>query len=78
MDEIDGGPLSYDEVDGEVFRLAEEVEDIRGRKQERLKNMDLFILDNSIRESTVRQIRSHTLPSCKTSPVRRSCSGYGL
>ena len=61
MEEIDGGPLSYDEVDGEVFRLAEAVEDIRGRKQERLKNMDLFILDNSIRESTVGQIRSHTL-----------------
>ena len=26
-----------------------------------LKNLDLFILDNSVRESTVGQLRSHTL-----------------
>jgi len=30
-------------------------------KYERLKDMDLFVLDNSIRESTVGQLRGHTL-----------------
>ena len=30
-------------------------------KRERLRNLDLFVLDNSLRESTVGQIRAHTL-----------------
>ena len=30
-------------------------------KYERLRNMDFFVLDNSIRESTVAQLRGHTL-----------------
>ena len=30
-------------------------------KYERLKNLDLFVLDNSIRESTVGQTRGHTI-----------------
>lgn len=31
------------------------------KKRERLSKLDFFCLDNSIRESTVGQIRSHTL-----------------
>ena len=34
---------------------------LRAEKRERLRNLDLFVLDNSIRESTVGQIRGHTL-----------------
>ncbi len=30
-------------------------------KRRRLRDLDLFVLDNSIRESTVGQIRAHTL-----------------
>ena len=33
---------------------------LRAEKRERLRNLDLFVLDNSIRESTVGQIRGHT------------------
>nr|QPL12218.1 ilborin C [Halisarca dujardinii] len=38
-----------------------EIEKVRIEKRERLKNMEFFVLDNSIRESTVGQLRSHTL-----------------
>ena len=34
---------------------------LRAEKRERLRNLDLFVLDNSLRESTVGQIRGHTL-----------------
>lgn len=30
-------------------------------RTERLRNMDLFVLDNSMRETTVGQLRGHTL-----------------
>ena len=38
-------------------------EDIRleSQKRSRLKELDLMVLDNSIRESTVGQLRGHTL-----------------
>ena len=45
----------------EAERCQEDVSRYRSKKLERLKDMDFFILDNSIRESTVGQIRSHTL-----------------
>lgn len=48
-------------VDAEVSRMAERVAEFRSQKLDRLKNLDLFCLDNSIRESTVGQLRSHTL-----------------
>ena len=57
----DGKPMSEDQVDGIVHRLKIEVDEFRCKKQCRLKELDLFILDNSIRESTVGQLRSHTL-----------------
>ena len=38
-------------------------EDIREEKEKRkgLKEMELFVLDNSLRESTVGQLRGHTI-----------------
>lgn len=48
-------------VDAEVSRMTERVAEFRSQKLDRLKNLDLFCLDNSIRESTVGQLRSHTL-----------------
>ena len=48
-------------VGTELRRMKERVADFRAQKLERLKNLDLFVLDNSIRESTVGQLRSHTL-----------------
>ena len=41
--------------------MKNEIESVRAKRHERLKDLDLFILDNSIRESTVGQLRSHTL-----------------
>ena len=45
--------------------MKAEIENIRIQKRERLRNLDFFILDNSIRESTVGQIRSHTIEDKK-------------
>ena len=49
------------DIKSEVERSKQHIEKIRVEKRERLKNMDFFCLDNSIRESTVGQLRSHTL-----------------
>ena len=49
------------DVKAEVQKIKQHIEDVRVQKRERLKDMDFFCLDNSIRESTVGQIRSHTL-----------------
>ena len=48
-------------VKEETRRITLEVNQYRAEKMGRLKNLDLFILDNSIRESTVGQLRSHTV-----------------
>ena len=48
-------------IDEEVCRLNIEIGAVQTKRHEILKNLDLFILDNSIRESTVGQLRSHTL-----------------
>jgi hypothetical protein len=48
-------------IDKEVCRLNSEIGTVQARRHDILKNLDLFILDNSIRESTVGQLRSHTL-----------------
>ena len=45
----------------EAARCAESVANYRDKLLERLKSLDFFILDNSIRESTVGQLKSHTL-----------------
>ena len=53
------------ELQQEVVRMKSDIEKIRVQKRERLRNLDLFILDNSIRESTVGQLRSHTIENKK-------------
>ena len=52
-------------VKEETRRITQEVNQYRAEKMGRLKNLDLFILDNSIRESTVGQLRSHTVENKK-------------
>ena len=49
------------DIRDEVQTIKSHIEDVRIQKRERLKNLDFFCLDNSIRESTVGQLRSHTL-----------------
>ena len=41
--------------------MTKQIEEVKTQKRDRLKTMDFFCLDNSIRESTVGQLRSHTL-----------------
>ena len=48
-------------IDKELCRLTSEIGTVQRKRHETLKNLDLFILDNSICESTVGQLRSHTL-----------------
>ena len=50
-----------EEVKAEVARVNADITKVKKEKRERLKNLDFFVLDNSIRESTVGQLRSHTL-----------------
>ena len=49
------------EIEAEVTRVEADINEVKRKKRERLKELDLFVLDNSIRESTVGQLRSHTL-----------------
>jgi hypothetical protein len=53
--------MSCHSIADEVSRARADIEKVRVEKRERLKNMEFFLLDNSIRESTVGQLRSHTL-----------------
>ena len=50
-----------EDLSAEVKQIQSHIEAVRTQKRDRLENLDLFCLDNSIRESTVGQIRSHTL-----------------
>ena len=50
-----------EEVKAEVARINADIKKVKNEKRERLKNLDIFVLDNSIRESTVGQLRSHTV-----------------
>ena len=49
------------QIENEIGRIKKEINAVAAKKRDRLKNLDFFILDNSIRESTVGQLRSHTL-----------------
>ena len=49
------------QIDEEVRRIKADIEEVRVKKRKRLQDLDFFVLDNSIRESTVGQLRSHTL-----------------
>ena len=53
--------MTSPDIESELDRMQEDIEAVRVQKRERLKNLDFFVLDNSIRESTVGQLRSHTL-----------------
>ena len=44
----------------EIRAIKEQIAE-EGKKKEVLRDLDLFVLDNSIRESTVGQLRGHTL-----------------
>ena len=52
---------NLDEIGEELTRIEASIKDVKVRKRDVLKQLDLFVLDNSIRESTVGQLRSHTL-----------------
>ena len=43
-----------------IQRMQEEIKE-EGKKTKVLKRMELFVLDNSLRESTVGQLRGHTI-----------------
>ena len=53
------------DIQQEVSRVQADIDSVRVQKRERLRDLDLFILDNSIRESTVGQLRSHTIENKK-------------
>ena len=48
------------QIENEISRMKKEINAVAVKKRNRLKDLDFFILDNSIRESTVGQLRSHT------------------
>ncbi|CAH3030331.1 unnamed protein product [Porites evermanni] len=48
------------EIRLDIQRMQREIREQKG-KREVLKNMELFVLDNSLRESTVGQLRGHTI-----------------
>ena len=48
-----------------IQKMRTDIETVRINKRQRLKDLDFIILDNSIRESTVGQLRSHTLENKK-------------
>ena len=53
-------------IEEETARMKENIDIIHSTKRERLRTLDFFILDNSIRESTVGQLRSHTIEDKKS------------
>ena len=44
----------------QINRMQQDIEE-EGKKTKVLKQIDLFVLDNSLRESTVGQLRGHTI-----------------
>ena len=51
---------SKEHIKQQIKRMKEEIEHATDEKKA-LKNMELFVLDNSLRESTVGQLRGHTI-----------------
>ena len=51
---------SYADIENIVHEMKKRFEE-ESKKRDRLKNLDLIVFDNSIRESTVGQLRGHTL-----------------
>merc|ERR1712180_67323 len=52
--------------DEEITAMNSQLSDDYKERTERLKNLDLFVLDNSLRETTVGQLRGHTLENKRT------------
>ena len=48
------------QIQQQVKRMRGELDQVADEKKA-LKNMELFVLDNSLRESTVGQLRGHTI-----------------
>ena len=44
----------------QIQRMRKTIEDEKEKKKV-LRNMEMFVLDNSLRESTVGQLRGHTI-----------------
>ena len=49
-----------EEFRSKIGRMNQEINDVRENRKS-LKEMELFVLDNSLRESTVGQLRGHTI-----------------
>lgn len=47
-------------IQQQIKRMHKELDEAADQKKA-LKNMELFVLDNSLRESTVGQLRGHTI-----------------
>ena len=60
-EKIPMGSLSNDEFFNKMKMQCKRGDNDLARKQEIWKNLDFFVLDNSLRETTVAQIQSHTL-----------------
>ena len=52
-------------VSDAVRKMRTDIDKVAEQKRDRLSELDLFILDNSIRESTVGQLRGHTIKNKK-------------
>ena len=54
-------PPTTEDIEEQVDRMQDAIEQVDETVRNRLKNLDFFCLDNPIRESTVGQLRHHTL-----------------
>ena len=52
-------------IEQAVSCMQADIDVVQEKKRDRLRELDFFILDNSIRESTVGQLRGHTLENKK-------------
>ena len=52
--------------DAQIAEMRSELADEYNPKRQVLKDLDLFVLDNSLRETTVGQLRGHTLENKRT------------
>ena len=52
--------MSKEEFRSKIERMNREINEVKEDRKV-LKQMELFVLDNSLRESTVGQLRGHTI-----------------
>ena len=48
-------------MDADVEIMQKTIDEEFNARRNRLRDLDLFVLDNSLRETTVGQLRGHTL-----------------